>query len=171
MCGQCSSQLLEGRELCRASCDPLPGEGLSDSGQHCSEHSIAVLPALHQQSQQHWHVLTSKDGRRRMPDQGVLVIDILISENSTQEAQFKCTVYLSRCFSIFSATAGAVSFLNMTIPQWSEAAHTHTLPEWFPVNLFSELQFTLVYKRPIFPNFHTHRVCSPSRKPTFLKLN
>lgn len=63
MRGQHGSQLWGGREICRASCDPLPGEGLSNSGQHRCEQSITAPPALHQQSQQHWHVLTTAQQR------------------------------------------------------------------------------------------------------------
>lgn len=127
MRGQCSSQLLEA------------GSSAGPAVTHCQVRALtwdstalstALLSCQHcinnlSNTGVFWPQ-PSKDGCCHMPVQGALVVDILISENSTQEAQFKCMIYLSRYFSIFSATAGAVSFLNTKILQWSEAAHTRT---------------------------------------------
>lgn len=155
MRGQCSSQLLEA------------GSSAGPAVTHCQVRALtwdstalstALLSCQHcinnlSNTGVFWPQ-PSKDGCCHMPVQGALVVDILISENSTQEAQFKCMIYLSRYFSIFSATAGAVSFLNTKILQWSEAAHTRThFQSGFQ---FTELQFTLAYKGPIFPDFHMH---------------
>lgn len=118
----------------------------------------------------------SKDGRLRMPDQGVLVTDILIRENSTQEALFRCMILsLKVLFHLLchSWSCKLPEHENTAMVWSSTRTHTHTksLPEQLPVNLFFQLHITLAHNRPIFPKYHTCGVCIPSWKPTFLKLS
>lgn len=71
----------------------------------------------------------SKDGRLRMPDQGVLVTDILIRENSTQEALFRCMILsLKVLFHLLchSWSCKLPEHENTAMVWSSTRTHTHT---------------------------------------------